>query len=733
MNKPTQLSRRRFLQATSLTASGLVVSVSLSGCSSQKPYPYADESELQATAFIQITHLGEVRFFLPNAEMGQGVAMGLTTLVAEELNMHPQAIDLRMAGVHKEYGMPGMGFQVTGGSSSIRERFIPLRQSIANVRQLLLNAASQSLNVPAQSLVLKDNAILHNQQSHPITEFIDIAKTLEVPEEAPLKSPKDFRWIGKQTTPRIDALSKVTGTAEFGMDVKVPNCKVAVVKGCPVFGGTIRTFSSDKVKVQPGVIAVVPVYNGVAVVANTYWQAQAAAEHLSIDWNFPEELRSNSSSNIDQMLEAGFSEEGKKAHDEGDIEDGKASSTHTVTSHYKTPYLAHATMEPMNCTVRIQGDAMEIWIPSQAPDFAQYVGHKYSDIPQENITVHSTFLGGGFGRRAGHDYLAQAVQIAVATKEPIKLIWSREDDTQHGYYRPISYAEMSGGVDDSGDIQYWAAKRVGPNNMPYALEEMASMFMPGFLEGFGDWLGKKSHGIFANWFVDPMSVEGIAEDYSIPNTEVRHVTVDPKLRLGAWRSVGHSFTGFFKESFMDELAHKAGQDPLEFRLKHLKDNPRLQNVLKIAGERAQWHNRGSNRFLGIATQKSFETYVAEIAEVSVKNNQITVHKVYCVVDCGVAVNPDIVKSQMESGIIFGLTAALHGEITLEKGVVQQSNFHDYPILRMSESPEIDVYIVNSSEPPTGVGEPGLPPIAPAVANAVFAATGTRLRSLPLRL
>jgi CO/xanthine dehydrogenase Mo-binding subunit len=343
-------------------------------------------------------------------------------------------------------------------------------------------------------------------------------------------------------------------------------------------------------------------------------------------------------------------------------------------------------------------------------------------------------LGGGFGRRAFHDFVAEATAIARKVKVPVQLTWSREDDTRNDYYRPAATVDLAAGLDEQGQLQTWSAKRAGANIMPYMLDQNAGALLPEFLpDGMVDWVSKRGYGLFKNWLVDPSSVEGLYEDYDVPNKEVRHVTVDAGIRTGYWRSVGHSFTGFFKESFMDELAHASEQDPLAFRLRHLPADSRLRKVLEAAAQKAGWGQPKNGHFLGIAAQESFESFVAEVAEVSVENGQIRVHKVTCAVDCGKVINPDIVRSQMESGVNFGLTAALYGEITFANGEVQQSNFHDYPMLRMNESPEIDVVLIDSDEHPTGVGEPGLPPIAPAVANAVFAATGTRLRSMPLRL
>jgi CO/xanthine dehydrogenase Mo-binding subunit len=392
-------------------------------------------------------------------------------------------------------------------------------------------------------------------------------------------------------------------------------------------------------------------------------------------------------------------------------------------------------MEPMNCTAKLTGEKLELWVGSQAPDLAKFAGAFYADVPKDNVTVHSTFLGGGFGRRSATDFVAEAAAIAKESSLPIQLIWSREDDMQHDVYRPAAMAKFKVGLNKNGLIDSWTVKRSGPQIMPYTLDNIIDGVMPSFLpNGMVDWMSKAGYSIFDSLTVDHASVEGLYEDYDAPHKSSDHVTVDPGLPLGYWRSVGHSYSGFFKESMMDEIAALQKQDAVEFRLKHLKNNPKLANTLKVAAEKAGWNKPLPNgHFHGVATHASFASYASQIAEVSVKNNQLTIHKIVCVIDCGLAVNPDIVSAQMESGIIYGLSAALYGEITLKEGAVQQTNFHDYAALRINETPEIEVVIIESDEAPTGVGEPGLPPVAAAVANGIFAATGKRLRSLPLKL
>ncbi len=730
----SNLGRRSFLKLAGIAGGGLVVGVSLNGCSSSAPLPYSSKDAWQPDAFLQMTTAGQVKFFLPQAEMGQGVTHGLTTLVAEELNMPPSDIDVTVAGVHKDYHVPGAGMQITGGSASMRTRYEGVRQSAATMRTLILQAAAQQWDLPITDLVLRDGKVSHGDQVADASQFIATAMTLPSPEQVTLKDEKDFRWIGKSNQPRVDALAKVTGTAEFGIDVNIPNLKRAALLRCPVIGGSVKSFNSNGAEKALGVHQVLSIYNGVAVLADHYWQAKKALESIEVEWDLPETLSSHSSADIYQAMAEGLSEEGENAFEQGDVAQAFDQAESTLSARYQAPFLAHATMEPMNCVVHLQGDRAEVWAPTQAPGLAQQIAAEHSGLDRDTIQVHTPFLGGGFGRRAFHDFVAETTAIAKATGVPVQLVWSREDDTQNDYYRPAAMADFEAGVDASGLLNSWRVKRSGPNIMPYMIDEALGMLLPEAVpQSISEWLSKRGYGVFDSWQIDPASVEGLHEDYAVANKRVDHVTVDPGLRCGYWRSVGHSFSGFFVESFMDELALKTSQDPLEFRLRHMDDNPRLKHVLQLAAKQAGWGQPKPGRFLGLAAVKSFESYVAEVAEISVENQQIKVHKVTCAVDCGRVVNPDMVRTQMESGINYGLTAALFGDITIENGAVKESNFDDYRILRMNEAPEIDVILVDSKEPPTGVGEPGLPPIAPAVANAVFAATGQRLRSLPLKL
>ena len=732
--KTVNLSRRRFLRNSGIVGGGLVVGFSLTGCSTSRPALTTVTGSYTPNAFLQIS-VDSIRFYVPRDEMGQGVTTGLTTIIAEELDVDPSSIRIELAGAHADYANPAFGMQGTGGSSSIKAHFIPLREVGANVRATLLQAAAQDLNKPLSSLSTDNGHIISGTERFPYGRFAASASVLALVEEAPLKRQSNFKYIGKDA-PRLDGMAKSTGTAVYGIDVDVPNMHHAVVTRCPVSGGTLASVDSSQAESMPGVTDVVTVASGVAVVAQKYWQAKQAAATLLLEWDLPALAKVSTAQLKADYKKAMTAEQGQSAMVEGDFDDAITSSQTRIESQYWAPYLAHAPMEPMSAVVRVENGEADVWTGSQGPGIAQALVARYADLDLDKVRSHQTYLGGAFGRRALLSHVIEATQVAVATGKPIHLLWSREDDIKDGVYRPASLMKVSAGLDSAGKINAWQAKRVGGNVGPGALRAMLPGALPSLSEGVVDWLIDVAGNVLDGWVVDPTSVEGFVEDYDAPNRQVLHVTQDHGLPLLFWRSVGHSYSAFAKEVAIDELATVAQLDPVELRLNNTQNNPRLNNVIKLAGEQLQrmkMASADSNRAFGLAAHKSFDTFVAEVAEVSIEAGAIRVHNVLCVVDCGLVVNPDIVRSQMEGSVMYGLTAALYGNLDLENGAVKQSNFHDYPILRMNEAPAVEVLIVQSTEAPTGVGEPGLPPIAPAVANAVFNLTGQRLRSLPLTL
>ena len=726
------VSRRHFLRSSAVVGGGVVVGFSLTGCSSPDLPIDALGDSIVPNAFLQLTSDNNCRFYCPRDEMGQGVTTGLGTLIGEELDLDPASLDIVFAGAHSDYANPEFGVQGTGGSTSLRAHYKQLRQVAANTRALLVDAAAQDLGVAKAQLSTKEGAVIADGRAHPYGQFVATARTLALPEAAPLKDVADFRYIGKEF-PRVDALAKSTGTADYGIDIDIPGMHHAVVKRSPVAGAKLVSVDKTAAENMPGVVQVLEISSGVAVVAEKYWQAKTAADKLSIEWEDAPLASVSSADVLDDYRAAMAEQEGDSEAEQGDVESALANASAVIENEYWAPYLAHAPMEPMNAVLKIENGSAEIWTGSQGSGAVQGLVSRFSGIDTENIRVHNTYLGGGFGRRATLTHVIEVTEIAVATGKPIHLLWSREDDIRNGIYRPASLMTIKAGVDDEGNIAAWRAKRVGGNITPDTLKNMMPALLPGVGDGPINFMTGLADSVFDGWVVDHSSIEGLYEDYDFPNREVLHVTHNHGLPVTFLRSVGHSYTAFAKETMVDELAQQAGIDAVEFRLRNTQSNPRLNNVIKVAGERMREMDVVEGRHLGFAAHGSFMTDVAEIAEVSVENGAIKVHKVTCVVDCGVTVNPDIVRAQMEGAVMYGLTAALHGNIGLKNGAVQESNFHDYPILRMNEAPAVEVVIIDSGTEPTGVGEPGLPPIAPAVANAVFAATGQRLRSLPLRL
>lgn len=725
------LSRRSFLKAAGLTGGGLVLGVSLGGCSTQPAFE-PDGETFTPHALLQITPDNVVRFYCPRDEMGQGITTGLATVVAEDLDIDPMQIDVQLAKVHADYKHPEFGVQGTGGSSSVRDHYLQIRQVGADARALLMQAAAQKHGVALSEVSTDNGTILVDGARFQFGDFATAASLLSLDAPAKLKPSKEFKYIGTDFG-RVDAVEKSTGTALYGIDAEVPGMRYAVVKHAPVIGAAVKSFDKSSVSDMPGVLHVKPLPSGVAVVAERYWQAKKAAAALKVEWDMPE-LAQFSTQDIKTDYQSALSQEGDVDGERGDLTAGFADAKTVVESEYWAPYLAHAPLEPMNALVRVSDTDAEVWSGTQMPEGMRGLVARYAGLSADQVTVHPVYMGGAFGRRSFMSHVVEATLLAKATGEPIKLVWSRESDMQNGVFRPASLMSLKAGVDEQGKISAWTAKRVGANINPDMMRAVLPGILPGAIpEGVTNFMADVFESINDGWSIDESSIEGLSANYDLPNSEVRHVTVNHGLPLMYWRAVGHSFSAFAKEVMIDELAEKTEFDPIELRVRNTETNPRLQNVIKLAGKHMQGMTVPEGHSLGFAAHGSFKSDVAQIAQVSVENDQIKVHKVVCVIDCGRAINPDIVRGQVEGSIMFGLTAALYGDIQLEKGAVKESNFHNYPILRMNESPEVEVIIVQTEDAPTGVGEPALPPIAPAVANAVYQATGRRLKSLPLSL
>ncbi len=729
------MKRREFLKLTAVVSGSLLIGVQWS-CASDN----MTESDQRLNAWVQIQADNQITFIIDRAEMGQGVLTALTMLLAEELEIEPKQVKTEFAPVADVYKNPALHSQVTGGSTSIAMAWQPLREAGAKARELLLLAAAKTWQIEKSQCYVKDTKVWRkdNQQFLTYGELVDVARQLSPPKKVRLKPASQYRFIGK-AIPRLETADKVEGNAEFGIDVSLPDLLVAVVIHPPVFGSQVESFDASKAKQKAGVVDIIEIPQGIAVVAQSYWQAEQASQLLEIQWKTVD-LDSLDSTIIQQNQAELVKQTGRLIHQQGQTAQAlidKADARQTLSVTYQTPYLAHATMEPINCTAWVTEHQCSIWVPSQAPEWNKSTAKEITGLSEEQITVHTTFLGGGFGRRVCPDEIAEAVTISKRLKKPIKVLWPREQDIQHDYYRPATYHQLKASFDaNKQQVKAWQHKFVCPSILSWMLPHLVQSESPSWLpETIKDLSGKIAHGVFTKWLVDDTSVEGTNIPYAIPNQTVEYIYYDPGIPVGFWRSVGHSQNAFVVEGFIDEIANQLNQDSYLFRRKLLQDHGQALAVLDRVAEMSQWHQNSNHpsRFLGIAQHYSFGSYVAQVAEVSIHQQSIQVEKVYCVIDCGQVVNPAIVKAQMQSAIVFGLTAALTGEITIEQGRVTQHHFDDYQLLRINQMPEVMVDIIPSENAPSGVGEPATPPIAPAVANAVYQATKQRLRSLPLRL
>ncbi|MBZ2169855.1 xanthine dehydrogenase family protein molybdopterin-binding subunit [Marinobacter sp. F4216] len=730
------LSRRDFLKVGVGTSGGLMLSMNLVGCAAGVKKGYEPETgEWTPDAWLELTTDDQIFFTLARVEMGQGTYTGLTTLVAEELEVPPEAITPRFAPAAPEYRNPLYKLQLTGGSTSLATSWEPLRTAGASARTLLVQAAARVWEVDPAECTARDGVVVHPNGSNSIRygRLVELASKEELRDDVALKPRSEWKYIGRQRG-RLDARAKATGTAEYGIDVELPDMVFSVVTRSPRYGGRVASFNRRDVQAMPGVIDVIEIERGVAVVAESYWKARKAQNELTVEWDFSDAFSMSTDQVFDSYRKAADDDDGRSERSEGDFEEAADAASRAVEVEYEQPYLAHATLEPMNATAWYQGGKAEVWAPTQAPDLGQIAVARVTDLSPDDVVIHTTFLGGGFGRRLTQDFIEEAAEVSYKTGRPVKVIWSREEDTRHDLYRPAMLHRMKASISE-GAITGWHHQIVGPEILAWYVRNAAPAQFPWAPKFMYDTLG--SVGVLFEGLATPKDVsaiEGAVEyPYAVDNIDIRHTLTDPGLPVTWWRSVGYSHNGFAVETFMDELAHEMGKDPYQFRRDLLADEPRHLEVLDRAAQLAGWNSPvPGGRARGIALFKSFGTYIAQVVEAGIENGAIRVYRVSAAVDCGQVVNPDIVKDQIESGVLFGLTAALYGEITLQQGEVQQSNFHDYPLMRQYERPEVQVDIVDSEENPTGVGEPGVPPVIPALGNALFALTGQRQRRLPLK-
>ena len=754
-------TRRRFILGTLAATGALGIGWGLlparQRLSTSQPLP-VQPGQVAFNGWLKLGSDDTVVVVMPKSEMGQGVHTALAMVLADELDadwgrvrvehspidkiynnqatvvdslpFHPDSDSTlkRVAGHLTAKTMREIGVMVTGGSSSLKDLWLPMRQAGASARAMLVGAAAQAWGVPASEVRVSAGVVSHaSGKKARFGELATAAAAQALPSAPVLKTPAQFTLMGKPTR-RLEAASKINGTAQFGLDVVQPGMLYASVRMCPTLGGTVAAMDGAAALKLPGVKQVLQVagYHGgtaaVVAVADTPWHAMQAVKAVDVKWNEAVPAANFDSANaIDRMAQTLDNDEGFGYYSTGDVKAALAAASKTLSAEYRAPFLAHATLEPQNCTVLFKEGKATVWAPTQVPDLARRAAALALGIDQSAVDVQVQLLGGGFGRRLDVDFIGQAAAIAKAVGPvPVQTFWTRAEDTTHDFYRPAAVSRFKAGFNAQGQLTAWHNVSAGPAITPQVLDRLFG------LPGGGP---------------DKTASEGAFDQpYEWPHARIGHVITEQPVPVGFWRAVGHSHQAFFKESFVDEAAHATGQDPVAFRAALLQQHPRHLRVLKRAAELAGWGKApapapdGAKTARGVALHQSFGSIVAQVAEVSLAADKtIRVHRVVCVVDCGTAINPNHIAQQMESAVVFGLSAALYGQITIEKGRVQQSNFHDYPSLRMDACPVIQTDIIPSTAHPEGVGEPGLPPIAPAVANALFALTGQRLRSLPLKL
>ena len=714
------------------------------------------EGDVALNGWIKIAKDGAVILAMPRSEMGQGIHTALAMLVAEELDVPLNRVRLEQAGADSIYGNVAMlvaslpfhpldsegehkptkikmaewvvgklarelGINATGGSSTIADLWDPLRMAAATARASLVQAAATTWKVPAKDITVANGVMTH--ASGKTAHFGEMAAGAAgaTPKDITPKARQDWKLIG-QSTARTDIPSKVTGQAQFGLDVRLPGMLFAAVRMSPVLGGTASSMDTKAALAIAGVEKVVPLdawgggTGGLAVVGKSTWHARQGAQAVQVQWPAPGTGAADTPRIQANLLQALNTESGFTFHEQGVPTQAEKSAASRIDALYQAPYLAHATMEPMNCTAQVKDGQVEVWVPTQVPQMARAMAAKVAGVKEDQVTVHVTLLGGGFGRRLEVDFVGQAVQVAMACQgAPVQLSWSREEDMGHDFYRPMHLAKFQASLDGQGEVTSLRIKSAGDAITPRWMARAAP-----HLSGPID-------------MPDKTASEGLFDlPYGFASQHMSHVATKSGVPVGFWRSVGHSHNAFFSESFIDELAVATKQDPLTFRLNWLKDAPRYAAVLKLAADQAGWGKPlPAGRAQGIALHESFGAITAQVAEVSLDQGQIRVHRVVCAIDCGTVVNPDTVAQQVESSVIYGLSAALFGQIDIVGGVVQQSNFPSYPMVTLSQAPRVETHIVPSTRHPAGVGEPAVPPVAPAVGNALFALTGKRLRALPL--
>ncbi len=703
-----EFSRRRFLKSVTAASGGLVIAMYLPGCG--KPENAARSAGpvkvVEANAWLRIGTDGAITVLCDRSEMGQGVYTALPTLIAEELGVAPASVRVEFAPPGAAYVNSLLGAQVTGGSTSVRDAWDKLRMAGAEARERLVAVAAEQWSVPASRCSVEDGYVVFTSRRAPFGELVEAAAALPRPANVQPKARDAWRFIGKPHK-RLDTASKVDGSAQFGIDVRLPGMLYAALAQSPELGATVESFDAEKAKAMPGVRHVVQTASGVAVVADSWWQAKQARDALAIRWKSGSNSKLSNSA-IYAGLKSAAKDKGREVRSDGDADAGLRAATKRIDAVYELPMLAHATLEPQNCTVEFKDGNCHVHAPTQVQQFAQGAAAQAAGLPVEKVFVHTTFLGGGFGRRLDVDFIPAAVECAKAAGKPVKLLWTREDDFAHDKYRPPARNTCAAALDAQGNLTTFKLQLVAPS--------ITSRWAPAVVKDI----------------VDPFAIEAAHNyPYAATNVRVDYVQHEIGIDVGYWRSVSHALNCFTVESFMDEIALAAGKDPYQFRHDLLDKQPRWQTVLDAAAKKAQWGRAPAGRHQGIALMSGYDTYLAQVAEISMEGDKLKVHRIVCVIDCGQIVNPDIVRAQAEGSIIFGLTAALYDEINIAAGKVKETNFHEYRLMRINETPAVEVYFIESEEKPGGMGEPVVALVAPALCNAIYAATRKRLRSLPI--
>ncbi|MCP4751933.1 MAG: xanthine dehydrogenase family protein molybdopterin-binding subunit [Proteobacteria bacterium] len=735
----TGLTRRQMIRASTAAGAGLMVGFHLPGCSNGATISYEGQirpdGNFVPNAWIRIDRHDTVTVMVNHSEMGQGVLTALPMIVAEEMDADWDKVRSEHAPVADVYKNPMMNMQITAGSTSVRTTWEILRQAGASVRRLFVEAAAQTWRVPPDECSTEKSRVVHGSSGRKLRygELLEAAAGLPMPENVTVKPPAEFDLIGR-SVPRLDSAAKTDGSAVFGVDVQLPGLLVATVAHPPVIGSKAVSVDYSEALKIPGVKDVLTIGNGVAVVAETFWQALKGKRLLKIQWT-----QGNRETADTAVLKGRWRKmaenEGDTTYEKGDVDDVAEAKGRVVEADYELPFQAHATAEPMNCTADVRPDRCEVWVPTQNQGGSHAMAVYITGLDPEVVKIHTTFVGGGFGRRADADFVAEAVEISHTLKKPVKVVWTREEDMTTDVYRPASFNRMKAVVDEGGRPVAWIHRMVGPDHFVQFIPKFVPAMTPSWFPGFMKRGAASLAGSLMNTFGAGKGLLGGAGPlpYDIDNVRIEFLNDDVGIPVGFWRSVANSSNGFVVESFVDELAQAAGKDPYRFRLELLQGNPRLQHVLKLAAEKSSWEKPPpKGLFRGITAHVFHDTLISMVAEISVADSgEIVVHRIVCAVDCGQVIHPKIIQAQMESGIAFGLTATLKSSVTFSRGKPDQSNFNDFEILRMNEMPTVETHIVPSAESPTGIGEAAVPTVAPAVANAVFAATGKRIRKLPI--